>query len=321
MSFKTKVKAASPDFLVHGYRDVSSSLTLLTSRNKRFLRFAPPGHFYSPIPDIDDINSPAIRANGRVESIPGVRLNERGQLDRAEEFAKNYPDMPFPEQAAPGLRYHLDNQWFSYGDGVVLYSMMRDLKPRRIIEVGSGFSSAAMLDVNDRFFDGKIELTFIEPYPKRLRGVLGGADTAHYTILEAPVQDAPMECFGKLEANDILFIDSSHVGKVGSDVLHLLFNVLPTLAPGVVVHFHDIPWPFEYPHTWLEQGRAWNEAYFLRSFLQYNTSFEIAYFNSFLATNHATAISGLMPLAMRRPSAELTEGNSSIWIVKQAQAG
>lgn len=318
MSLKSRLRDASPEFVIRGYREFSTWYGLLTSRNKEFLRFAPPGHFYSPIPDVDDVRRHALQVFDRsVGSVAGVRINEQGQLSCAEDFTATYADMPFPEHAETGSRYHLDNEWFSYGDGIVLYSMMRRFAPRRIIEVGSGFSSAAMLDVNDKFFDGAIELTFIEPYPERLLGLLSEADATRCKIVQSPVQDCPAEVFSSLRANDFLFIDSSHVAKMGSDVLHLLFTVLPQLAPGVVVHFHDVLWPFEYPRTWLDQGRAWNEAYFVRSFLQYNRSFEITYFNSFMAAKHSALLSTTMPLVLRRPSADMTPGNASIWITKQ----
>ncbi|HJT90598.1 MAG TPA: class I SAM-dependent methyltransferase [Mycobacterium sp.] len=194
--------------------------------------------------------------------------------------------------------------------------MMRRFRPRRIVEVGSGFSSAAILDVNDRFFDGQIDLTFIEPHAERLLDLLGDTDVRRCTIVQKPVQEASTDCFTSLEKNDFLLIDSSHVAKIGSDVLHLLFVVLPMLRQGVLVHFHDVLWPFEYPLPWLEQGRAWNEAYFVRSFLQYNQSFEITYFNSFMEAKHGELLSASMPLVLRRPSAEMLPGNSSLWVTK-----
>lgn len=321
MSLRGKLRDASPDFVMRGYREFSTWYSLLTSRNKEFLRFAPPGHFYSPIPDVDHVRRAAVQTfDQSVGAVAGVRLNEPGQRALAEQFAGTYPDLPFPEHPRTGARYHLDNEWFSYGDGIVLYSMMRQFQPKRIVEVGSGFSSAAMLDVNDRFFDGQLDLTFVEPYAERLLGLLGGPDTQRCTIVQKPVQETSTTLFTSLEANDFLFIDSSHVAKTGSDVLHLLFTVLPLLKPGVLVHFHDVLWPFEYPRPWLEQGRAWNEAYFVRSFLQYNRSFEITYFNAFMAAKHSDLLRTAMPLVLRRPSAEMTMGNASLWLTKVSDA-
>lgn len=106
------------------------------------------------------------------------------------------------------------------------------------------------------------------------------------TVTESAVQPVAIEHFTQLQENDILFIDSSHIVKTGSGVAHIIFNILPQLNKGVIIHFHDILWPFEYPKSWMMQGVSWNEAYFLQSFLQYNESFETLYFNSYLAECH-----------------------------------
>ena len=95
--------------------------------------------------------------------------------------------------------------------------------------------------------------------------------------------------FRELHAGDVLFVDSTHVAKVGSDVNHIFFEILPILQPGVVVHFHDIMYPFEYEPKWIYTGVAWNEAYMLRAFLMFNPTFKILLFNSFLAHLHPCA--------------------------------
>ena len=118
--------------------------------------------------------------------------------------------------------------------------------------------------------------------------------------------------------NDILFVDASHVGKWHSDVLHILFEILPKLNKGVLVHFHDVMWPFEYPQSWLEEGRAFNEAYFLRAFLQYNSAFEVVFFNSFMVAKHAELLRMKMPRMLKSPSTPETIGNSSLWLRKIA---
>ena len=126
------------------------------------------------------------------------------------------------------------------------------------------------------------------------------------------VQNVPLAAFEELGDNDILFIDSSHVCKAGSDVNFLVFNVLPALAPGVVVHFHDIGWPFEYPLQWIADGRAWNEAYLLRAFLQYNRSFEILVFNSYAYRTFRSFFEKRMPLYLERPG-------GSLWLRKTGE--
>ena len=188
--------------------------------------------------------------------------------------------------------------------------MIRHFKPKQIIEIGSGHTSALMLDTNERFMDQKMELTFIEPYPDRLHSLLKQEDHSQCTIFEKPAQAVPASFFEKLQENDILFIDSSHVTKIGSDVNHIFFDILPSLKPGVIIHFHDIYWPFEYPLSWIEQGRAWNEAYLLRAFLQYNDNFEIIHFGQFFKSCFPEFYETTMGVS---------GGGGSIWIRKKAQ--
>jgi predicted O-methyltransferase YrrM len=290
---------------------------LLNSQEYIFVRDFPPGHFYSPIPNLRDaLNSATKDQTVAVVAMPAINLNETCQTRLIELFSQFYPELPFPDRATEGARYHLDNPFFSYGDGIILYSFMRHFQPRRIVEVGSGFSSAAMLDVNDWFLGRKLQFTFIEPYPDRLNRLLSASDKSSCKILVKNVQDVERDAFQSLEENDFLFVDSSHVGKTGSDVLHLLFQILPLLQKGVIIHFHDVLWPFEYPKTWLQEGRAWNEAYFLRAFLEYNSAFEILFFNSFMATQHAAILSSKIPRVLSASSFDETIPNSSLWLRK-----
>ena len=137
--------------------------------------------------------------------------------------------------------------------------------------------------------------------------LLKPGDAERVTILRERVQDVGLEPFLALDRDDILFIDSSHTVKVGSDVNHLLGDVLPRLRPGVYVHVHDIFYPFEYPESWVVGGRAWNEAYALRAFLAFNDTFEIVLFTSFLETFHKDTLERDMPLSV------LNHGGS-IWL-------
>ena len=153
-------------------------------------------------------------------------------------------------------RYFFENPTYSYSDAICLYGMIRHVRPRRIIEVGSGYSSCVMLDTNELFFDNRIECTFIDPYPERLQSLIRKDDHARIAIVPKRVQDVAPRRFHEQAANDILFIDSTHVAKIGSDVNHIIGNILPVLRPGVYVHFHDIFYPFEYPLEWLDEGRV-----------------------------------------------------------------
>jgi hypothetical protein len=171
-----------------------------------------------------------------------------------------------------------------------------------------------MLETRSRHFDEPFSLTCVEPHPERLMSLLRPEDQGTCEILQQPVQDVPTSRFSELAENDILFVDSSHVAKVGSDVLDIFYRVLPALRPGVLVHIHDIPWPFEYPMVWFEEGRAWNEAYFLRSFLQFNTAFQVEFFNDYLVQRFTDTIGDALPTMLQRASSEVNLGASSIWL-------
>ncbi len=123
--------------------------------------------------------------------------------------------MPFSDQKQGNLRYYFENPFYSYSDGIILYSMIRHFKPKQIIEIGSGFSSAAMLDINELFFSNQISLTLIEPYPERLYSLIHPDDKKTATIIEKDAQKIPLDLFEKLNSGDILFIDSTHVVKTG----------------------------------------------------------------------------------------------------------
>ena len=142
-----------------------------------------------------------------------------------------------------------------------------------------------MMDVNRVSFNDTIDLTFIEPYPEeRFDKIV--ENRSNFKLIKSFIQDVPLALFDTLEKDDVLFVESSHVGKYKSDVLFILFKVLPKLKAGVIIHFHDVFYPFEYPYAWLKEGRFWNESYFLRAFLMYNSQFEILFFSSYMETKH-----------------------------------
>ncbi len=265
------------------------------TRNRQLI-FAPPGDFYSPLPNLTTAHAHT------PDKLAGIDLNEKQQLELLTTFASYHSQIPFGKDS----RYSYKNTFFGNGDAIMLYCMMRHHNPNNIIEVGSGYSSAVMLDTKDNFVPD-VKLTFIEPFPSRLKQLTRSDDD--YLLLEQPVQNVPIKNFVALDAGDILFIDSSHVSKFGSDVNYLYFHVLPALARGVLVHIHDIQYPFEYPMHWLKDGRAWNEAYLLRAFLQFNSIFKITFWNSFMGKRHVEAIKATLPTM-------LDEIGGSIWLQK-----
>jgi predicted O-methyltransferase YrrM len=285
---------------------------IVSERDKlrRECGFVPPGHFYSPLPSLEEIKRDEAKIFGSIpRNIPGLELHESEQLKLLHDFVQYYESMPFQPDKLEGLRYYFENPAYSYSDAIFLHCMIRHLKPRRIIEIGSGFSSCATLDTNELFFDSSIKTTFIEPYPDLLMSLIKENDKNKIRVIPQRLQDVSLNEFDALEANDILFIDSTHVSKINSDVNRIFFEILPSLSPGVHIHFHDIFFPFEYPKEWIYEGRAWNEIYMLRTFLQYNNGFRIVLMNTFMQHFHEPFFREKMPLCLKNPG-------GSIWICK-----
>ena len=280
----------------------------LKANQGEWTRFHPPGHFYSPLPSREEV-AEAFERGGFGPPFPGVDLNEAGQRARLETFVPFYREQPFPEHATGGRRFYLDNVSYGHFDAIMLYCMLREAQPRRVIEVGSGFSSAAMLDLNEAVFGGSVQFTFIDPDMKRLRPLLRPEDEKRATLIEKRVQDVPVSTFEALGENDVLFIDSSHVSKIGSDVNRLFFDVLPALAPGVLIHIHDVAGNLEYPKEWYDEGRAWNEQYLLRAFLMNNSTYRIELFTAWLFNTQHAWFREHMPLCARG-------GGGQIWLRK-----
>jgi predicted O-methyltransferase YrrM len=272
-----------------------------------YFKAVPPGHFYSPLPDLQEIARRSDKIYGPTpDSIPGVDLRTEFQKKLLQKFESYYTNLPFDRDSNPESRYFRSTRSFPFQDAFTLYGMIREYRPQRIIEVGSGSSSCVMLDCCDSLGLGT-KLTFIEPFPDFLLSLIRKTDTSRFELRKQIVQDVPLEIFGGLDAGDILFIDSSHVSKTGSDVNFLFFEVLPILKPGVVIHFHDIFFPFEYAMKRLLEGVFWNEAYLLHAFLMFNQSFEILMFNDYV--NH------LLPQLVAKNFPLCSAGlGASIWL-------
>ena len=242
----------------------------------------PPGHFYSPIVDPAKARKYVERyANPSLADIAGVDLDLE-QMRRFWQAQAGILRYEFKPEGGPD-RYHRDATHYPRSDAITLRAMIHHHRPRRMIEIGSGWSSVCALDAAEAA-GIEFSLTCIEPFPRRLRSALRAGDEKLVTILERYVQDLPATVFKDLAAGDILFIDSSHVLKTGSDVHHELFHILPALEPGVLVHFHDCRWPFEYPRGFIfERGYSWNEAYAVRALLMYSSRFRIEFYGGFFA--------------------------------------
>ena len=291
----------------HLHRLIWETYNLDPLKNPNFSYFLP-GQYYSPIPSLKEVRRDEQRIFHESRTIKGVDLNLEGQVQLLSRLKEYFGEFPFCSGKSQRLRFFLDNPNFGGADAVFLYAMMRYLKPRKIVEIGSGYSSSLMLDINELFFNGDIQFTFIEPHPELLRATLAQGDEKKVEIIPDRVQDISLEKFASLDDGDILFVDSSHVSKVGSDVNALFFEILPSLRRGVYVHIHDIFFPFEYPSEWVYEGRAWNEVYLLRAFLQYNTAFRIVLFNALIAKIHEEDLQRELPTELDRAG--------GIWMVK-----
>jgi hypothetical protein len=265
----------------------------------------PAGHYYSPIPDTNEVFEYIKSRKPLSLGLPDVKLNNEKQLELLNDYVRFYKDLPFPEKKHLDYRYYYDNEWYGYGDAIFLYSFLRKHEPKKIIEVGSGFSSAVMLDTLDGYSSSRPEITFIEPYPDRLKSLLQGDDEKHVKIIDKKIQDVPVELFSSLGRGDLLFIDSSHVLKCGSDLQLLMFEILPILPPGIFVHFHDVFYPFDYPSEWLKEGRYWNENFFLRAFLSYNSEWSVYFFNTYVVFAFYDFVKDKMPLCIKNPGGSL----------------
>jgi predicted O-methyltransferase YrrM len=242
--------------------------------------------YYSPIADAAGLPAAAFT---EVAPMHGIDLRLERQLDALESTLR-----PFLTEWEPPLTstsgFHLHNPFYAPLDSHLLYALIRSRKPRRILELGSGFSSLVIRDAA-RINAGEgnpIEHTIADPHPSYL--------VEDFEVIRARAEDLPGDTFGKLEAGDFLFLDTTHVVRIGGDVTRLILQVLPALKPGTLVHFHDIFRPFEYPRELFERfNKHWQEHYLLEAFLAYNETFEVIAANHALARLHRDQITKLIP--------------------------
>lgn len=245
-----------------------------------------PVHFYTPIPQTTDLTQEVLRY--RSEMV-GVDLQSDNQISLIRHFGSAYKQVyeKFPlEKTDIDHQYYCNNPYLSPLDAIVLYSMIRHYQATHIIEVGSGYSTYISAQaVRDNRSDGvETHLTAIEPYPN---AVLRSGFDGLSQLINTPVQKVPLSLFQGLASGDILFIDSTHVLKTGSDVQWLYLEVLPRLQSGVIVHVHDIFLPYEYPEEWLlNDHRFWNEQYLLQAFLAGRNDFEVLFASHYMSHDY-----------------------------------
>jgi hypothetical protein len=237
-----------------------------------------PGHFYSVIPNItknyNNNNTKFLNLDFNEESHKSI-LNEINNY--LINFDKEFGHKNVLERR-DNLQYTLLNGSFEWMDARLLHYFLQKNKPKKIIEIGSGNST--LLTYNTKqMFNLDLDIICIEPYPFAYLKKLN--NTGKITLIESCLENVDLNIFTTLTENDILFIDSSHVAKLDSDVMFYFTKIFPLLNKGVLIHIHDIFFPYDYPLEWLQEGRFWNEQYFLYVFLQYNAKFKIKFCNSY----------------------------------------
>jgi predicted O-methyltransferase YrrM len=273
-------------------------------------------HFYSPIPDTREL---AKRTEHWSNEFPlyGIDMNTEEQLDLLEQVFPQYKsELNFSvDKTDRPSEFYLNNPAYGIIDASVLHIMIRKFKPQLMIEVGSGYSTyaAARASLMNQKEDHACRMVSIEPYPKK--ALVAGFDGLDEQIPKK-VEDVPWSVFEQLGENDILFIDSSHVLKTANDVNYLYLQVLPRLRQGVVVHVHDIFFPYDYPREWILKRRAfWTEQYLLQAFLALNTSYKVLFGNYFMKSRYPEKMAAFFsPPSGYRPRHQ----NGSFWMQKIA---
>ena len=298
-----------------GFPRVGPELMVRSRPRSSFLRSVPfeelqhrgwhlqPNHWGSPLNDV-----PFLREHPelwiRSEVPRGIDWELDGQVRLLAELEPHFAELgDVPDDPAEPGRFAWENDAFPAGDALAYYGIVRRLEPRRVVEVGAGWSSLVLgraVAANER----PCEVTLIDPEPRW--AVLGELPPA-WSFVESPVQFTDLGIFESLEAGDVLFYDGSHCVRTAGDVNWIFFEVLPRLAPGVWIHVHDLGWPWDYPAQWvLDDGLSWNEEYFVQAFLMGNADYRVRLAVSMLASLRRDAVEDLRP--------EFSGG--SLWIEK-----
>jgi hypothetical protein len=228
----------------------------------------------------------------------GVDMNIDGQQALLEDLANNYFREYFALNNDPFPRPGAYSRSGGYGgiDGAMLYSITRSLKPRRIIEIGSGNSTLLTILAtakNQEEGAPPCHITSIEPYPAPY---LRDALAASGEVLAQKVETVPLDRFGELDTNDILFIDSSHTVRIGGDVVFEINEILPRLRKGVVVHIQDVSFPLDYPKNFvMDMHCFWAEQYLLQAFLAFNPKYKVLWCFSYLQAQRPEVLSRHFP--------------------------
>jgi Methyltransferase domain len=258
-----------------------------------------PRRFGSPVASKVEIDFEKLSQR---RNLPGIELNERAGLELVQKlvaYTQEVEDIPYED--SPGAPFWFDNASFTDFDAFTLYALLRHLKPKRYIELGCGFSSfMSSRALTRNATDGApSDAVYADPEPRREM-----AQTLSYgRLIKKRVQELPMELFTQLEAGDVLFIDTSHVLKLQGDVEHEVLRIVPSLKPGVWIHFHDVFTPYDYPEDWLIKPLALlcNEQYVVEALLSGGDRYMVELPLYLIWKEHFEALRTVFPRGSTRP--------------------
>lgn len=264
-------------------------------------------HFYEPIPDTRTLKNSLWNKHFK---LIGIKLNAKSQFELLSKFSRlyknGYSQIPLNKTRSP-KDYFINNGGFESVDGETFYCMLRHFKPSKLFEIGSGNSTLlATLALRENLKLGhKTKHTIFDPWPSKFI-------KSNFKIIQKKVEEIPLKQFAQLEENDILFIDSSHVIRIGGDVIFEILEVLPRLKKGVIVHFHDIFMPSNYPKVQVLKAYVfYSEQYLLQAFLTNNENYEVLFAASFLHLYHPKKLAAAFPSYNKN-----TTWPGSFWIRK-----
>lgn len=270
-------------------------------------------HYYSPIPQYELIPESYFTTE---QNFPGFKIDRQKINVVMETLASYQSECDWPERANNPSTYYSQNPNFGYSSAAILHSMIRAYQTKKIIEIGSGYSSLISLEaIKKNYPDNQYELICIEPFPSQwLTDICSSHERVK--LLSKKAESVNLEVYLGLEENDILFIDSSHVAKLNSDVNFLFLQVLPRLSKNVIIHIHDIYIPYEYPqiHFYGQHKKFWNEQYMLQAFMTNNNQFEIIFPGYYVQSNMAEAFQATFP----KYNSKIHRKTSSFWLKKVA---
>lgn len=241
--------------------------------------------------------------------LPGIDMNIDEQLGILSKFDFNKELLEIPIEKSDKFEYFYNNGSYESGDAEYLYNIIRTFKPKTIIEIGGGYSTLVVrkaLVKNKENCDYDSRHICVEPFEQPWLASI------EVELYREKVEKIDLSFFSKLEANDVLFIDSSHIIRPQGDVLFEYLELLPILKSGVLVHIHDVFTPKDYPDEWIFKHKLWNEQYLLEAFLSFNSEFRVVGALNYLAHNFHSALAKKCPIYAE----QLSKEPGAFWIIK-----